>query len=299
LTVSALTPILAGLLPATSNRTGGVAPLRGNLGPTERPVSERPRRKRSAKADGSAKAGRAGAARPRRPNKSETAAAGGRGDGEQQHEAAANAGNASRPATTRARAGKRARAGSAAGAQNNGRASVGKPAADSAKQAPNAGAGTARRRAGTAPASQAAAAPEDASGRRPRRLPKTHLSAKELREFQALLLQKRAEICGDVEQLTDEALYRSGNGERDNAAMPIHMADLGSDNWEQDFTLNLLANERQLVREIDEALARIHDKTYGICLATHEPIGIPRLRAKPWAKYCIEYARAKEEGRVS
>jgi RNA polymerase-binding transcription factor DksA len=74
------------------------------------------------------------------------------------------------------------------------------------------------------------------------------------------------------------------------------MADLGSDNWEKEFTLGLIASEQALVREIDEALARIKDKTYGVCLATHKRISKARLRAKPWAKYCIQYARAREEG---
>ncbi|UCC28832.1 MAG: TraR/DksA C4-type zinc finger protein [Phycisphaerales bacterium] len=81
--------------------------------------------------------------------------------------------------------------------------------------------------------------------------------------------------------------------------MPIHMADLGSDNWEKEFTLGLIASEQALVREIDEALERIENKTYGICLATRKRISKARLRAKPWAKYCIEYARAREEGRAS
>ena len=130
-----------------------------------------------------------------------------------------------------------------------------------------------------------------------RKLPKSPLSAKELREFRELLLAKRAELCGDVERLTSEALNSDGvGGEQSN--MPIHMADLGTDNWEREFTLGLIASERALVREIDEALERIENKTYGVCLGTMNPIDKARLRAKPWAKYCIEYARAREEGRV-
>ena len=50
--------------------------------------------------------------------------------------------------------------------------------------------------------------------------------------------------------------------------------------------------------EIDDALERIENKTYGVCVATHRPISDARLLAKPWAKYCIEYARAREEGRA-
>lgn len=129
------------------------------------------------------------------------------------------------------------------------------------------------------------------------KLPKTRLGDARLQEFRELLLRKRAELLGDVERLTNEALHRGSETSGDNSGMPIHMADLGSDNWEQDFTLGLVASERSLVREIDEALQRIADRTYGVCLATHRPIGLARLRAKPWARYCIEYARAKEEGR--
>jgi DnaK suppressor protein len=127
---------------------------------------------------------------------------------------------------------------------------------------------------------------------------KTYLTAKQLREFKAMLLLKRDELAGDVERLTSEALKGKGQGYSDQSTMPIHMADLGSDNWEQDFTIGLIANEQNLVREIDDALTRIEDRTYGMCLATGEQISLARLQAKPWAKYCIEYERAREEGRA-
>jgi DnaK suppressor protein len=128
--------------------------------------------------------------------------------------------------------------------------------------------------------------------------PRTYLTKKQLEEFRQLLLLKRAELAGDVDHLTSEAFNRKGQGEGEHSAMPIHMADLGSDNWEKEFTLGLIENEQALIREIDAALSRIADKTYGMCLATHQQISLARLRAKPWAKYCIEYARAREEGRA-
>jgi len=135
---------------------------------------------------------------------------------------------------------------------------------------------------------------------KPRKKVKTYLTAKQLREFKALLEQKRAQLCGDVQRLTSEALRKgSDGGGDDHSFMPIHMADVGSDNWEQEFALGLIANEESLVRDIDEALARIEDKTYGMCLATQKPISVARLQAKPWAKYGIEYARMRDEGRLS
>ena len=81
--------------------------------------------------------------------------------------------------------------------------------------------------------------------------------------------------------------------------MPIHMADLGTDNYEQEFALGLMDSERKLLREIDDALQRIEEGTYGICEATGEPIATNRLKAKPWARYCVEYARKLEQGLVT
>ncbi len=78
--------------------------------------------------------------------------------------------------------------------------------------------------------------------------------------------------------------------------MPIHMADIGSDNFEQEFALGLMDSERKMVHEIDDALQRIEDGTYGICEATGKPIPKARLEAQPWARYCVEHARTLEKG---
>lgn len=124
------------------------------------------------------------------------------------------------------------------------------------------------------------------------------LSDEELQEFRDLLLAKRRELAGDVANLQNEAAQLGGSGGGGSSTMPLHMADLGSDTWEQELTLGLIANERTLLREIDEALQRIDNHTYGICMATGKPITKARLHAKPWAKYCIEYARKRELGLV-
>jgi DnaK suppressor protein len=129
------------------------------------------------------------------------------------------------------------------------------------------------------------------------RLRKTNLTPADLEEFRQLLSAKRSELIGDMNHLRNEALGHGSSGEGGgNSTMPIHMADLGSDTWEQELTLGLIEKERGLLREIEEALDRIEDRTYGICLATNKPISKARLRAKPWAKHCIEYARKRELG---
>ena len=127
--------------------------------------------------------------------------------------------------------------------------------------------------------------------------PKCPLTKRELESFRQLLLAKRATLVGDVTNMTDEALRKSRQDSAgDLSNMPIHMADIGSDNFEQEFTLGLIENEHAMLREIDAALQRIEDRTYGICLGTGKPIAKLRLRAKPWAKHCIEHARRLERG---
>jgi RNA polymerase-binding protein DksA len=128
---------------------------------------------------------------------------------------------------------------------------------------------------------------------------KSRLSAATIEHFKQLLLQKRREIISNVSEIEDETLKKSRlDASGDLSSMPIHMADIGTDNYEQEFALGLMDSERKLLREIDDALQRIEDKTYGICEGTGEPIPRARLEAQPWARYSVEYARMLEKGVV-
>jgi len=137
------------------------------------------------------------------------------------------------------------------------------------------------------------------SARRPARKVKSHLSKSQLNEYRRMLLEKRRDLIGDMSGIEAEALRKSrqeGTGDLSN--LPTHPADVGTDNYEQEFTLELLESERILLDEIDQALERIDKGTFGICLGTGRPIGEARLKARPWSKYCIEYARMIEKGLV-
>ena len=125
---------------------------------------------------------------------------------------------------------------------------------------------------------------------------KTYLTRKELEEFRQMLLEKRREILGAMSGMQDEAISAKGAGNL--SSLPTHMADVGTDNFEHEFTLGLLESEQALLREIDEQLRRIDEGTYGICMGTGKPIPKARLRAKPWAKYTVEYTRMLEKGLV-
>ena len=132
------------------------------------------------------------------------------------------------------------------------------------------------------------------------RTKKRRLTAREIEAFKQMLLDKRRDIVGDVNEMEDEALKKSRlDASGDLSSMPIHMADIGTDNYEQEFALGLMDGERKLLKEIDDALQRIEQGTYGVCEATAKPIAKARLKAQPWAKYCVEYARMLEQGLVT
>ena len=122
---------------------------------------------------------------------------------------------------------------------------------------------------------------------------KTRLTSKELSEHRGILIARRNELIGRVEGLEDEAL-RSNGGNLSN--MPLHMADVGTDTFDQEFALNMAASDRVKLAEIDEAISRIDDKSYGVCQLTGKPIPKARLEANPLAKYTVEAALMIERG---
>ena len=118
----------------------------------------------------------------------------------------------------------------------------------------------------------------------------------ELQAYRDLLESLRTRHNGDVSHLADEALRRTGGGAVGNLSnMPIHMADLGTDNFEQEFTLNLLQNEEQLLEEIAAALERMRLGKFGLCEECQSAIPKARLQAVPYARYCVDCARKLEQ----
>ena len=105
----------------------------------------------------------------------------------------------------------------------------------------------------------------------------------------------RARLRGDLDQLTDEALHRNGAESSGNLSnMPLHMADVGTENYDQEFDLGLIENQQVTLDQIHDALARVDDGTFGLCVECSEPIAKPRLQAIPYTPHCIECARKLE-----
>lgn len=123
----------------------------------------------------------------------------------------------------------------------------------------------------------------------PRPRPKCPFVKKELAQFRAALLALRSHRIGDKESREHEALKSSGQD-----VSVDHMADYGTDNYEQEFTLGILEQDVETLRDINDALTRIEEGSYGLCEECLKPVARARLRAIPYARLCVD-CKSKEE----
>ncbi|MEM6329740.1 MAG: TraR/DksA family transcriptional regulator [Planctomycetota bacterium] len=116
----------------------------------------------------------------------------------------------------------------------------------------------------------------------------------DLATYKQRLVSLRARLRGDVTAMADAALRKSGLEGSESAAMPIHMAELGSDNFDQEFTLSLLETEEDTLEAIEAALVRIERGEYGRCVDCGCVIPKMRLNAIPFTPLCVRCAALRE-----
>lgn len=122
------------------------------------------------------------------------------------------------------------------------------------------------------------------------------LSETELEVYKNRLVSLRARIRGDVSVMADGALSHSrSESAGDLSAMPLHMADIGSDNFEREQTLSFMQSDSQTLQLIEEALARIKEGTYGICDNCGCAIPKVRLNVLPFAASCVHCVELAQE----
>ena len=116
----------------------------------------------------------------------------------------------------------------------------------------------------------------------------------DIKPFKEMLLELRARLRGDVSTLADAALSSAGSGSSGASAVPSHMADMGSDTFEQDNTILLMNNEGETLTQIEGALERIEGGVYGSCMQCSGKIPKMRLKAIPYTPYCVKCASELE-----
>ena len=121
---------------------------------------------------------------------------------------------------------------------------------------------------------------------------KTKLSKEVLQKLKKALLKKRARLMGNVEKLEEETFM---NSQKDysgdiSSGYKTHIADVGSDASGMELMLGLASNQQKLLQQVNEALARIEEGTYGLCQVCGKPIPQARLEAIPEAELCLNCA---------
>ncbi|MEZ6135959.1 MAG: TraR/DksA C4-type zinc finger protein [Pirellulaceae bacterium] len=122
--------------------------------------------------------------------------------------------------------------------------------------------------------------------------PKKAKNVEDYSKFRDFLLSLRSRLIGDVQMMSQEALGGS-DGAADNHA-PIHPAEVGSHSFEQEFTLNLLSSDGDRLEQIEAALEKIADGTYGSCEECGGRIPKARLELIPDVPYCVKCASKLE-----
>ena len=118
----------------------------------------------------------------------------------------------------------------------------------------------------------------------------------DMRSYRKVLEQLRSRLRGDVNTMADAALgTNTDEPSRNSSTMPVHMADIGTDAFEQEFTLTLMENEEDTLQLVEEALARIRQKSFGTCVECEGIISKKRLKALPYAPTCIRCAERLEQ----
>jgi DnaK suppressor protein len=113
-------------------------------------------------------------------------------------------------------------------------------------------------------------------------------------QYRARLLDLRARLRGEMGRMADAALSQ---GRSETSSLPIHLADLGSDNFEQELTLSLVGTEKVALDKIEQALQRVSDGNYGTCEDCGKKIPESRLEAIPYVTLCVQCAGLQEQER--
>lgn len=116
------------------------------------------------------------------------------------------------------------------------------------------------------------------------------LHPEDLPEFEELLKRRKALLANDVLGLEHAWTDKS----EADGAHASHMAESGTDTFEEDVRLARMESAGEEIGEIEEALHRIHEGTYGACEECGKPISLERLRAIPYARLCISCKQIEE-----
>ena len=122
------------------------------------------------------------------------------------------------------------------------------------------------------------------------------MEKEELMKLKTQLEEVRVKIAEGLNHIERDNLNRSQrDAAGDLSGYTFHMADMATDNFDREFSLDLASNEQTMLNRIDEALKKIQDGSYGVCENCAKPISFKRLKAVPYAKLCIKCKEDEEK----
>ena len=125
---------------------------------------------------------------------------------------------------------------------------------------------------------------------------KKKLNKKDLVYFKKLILERKEEIISEIKHISEDTLKKSQrDAAGDISGYTYHMADIATDTYDREFSMGIASNERKQVYDIDDALKRIEDGSYGICEDCKNFISKTRLKAIPHARMCLKCQEKREK----
>lgn len=119
---------------------------------------------------------------------------------------------------------------------------------------------------------------------------------KELDYFRKLILKMKEKIIDEIKHISEDTLKKSPkDAAGDISGYTYHMADVASDSYDREFSLGLASNERQSLYELDDAIKKIEEGTFGICEECKSLITKTRLKVVPFAQLCVKCQEKKEK----
>ncbi len=112
------------------------------------------------------------------------------------------------------------------------------------------------------------------------------MTGQELKHFKGLLIKQRKDIEEEISKQEKEGMSSQKDISGDLSGYSFHMADVATDNYNRDFSFDMITTEQKLIYEIDDALRRIDEKKFGICEHCEKVVNKKRLEIVPYVRLC-------------
>ena len=121
------------------------------------------------------------------------------------------------------------------------------------------------------------------------------LTSQQIKQFRQLLITERVKFVEEIRSIARDTSKSPRDASGDLSAYTVHMADMAADTYDRELSINFVSSEQEILYQIDDALKRLDEGSFGLCQQCNQPISMSRLKAVPYASMCIACQRLKEQ----